>query len=224
MKRQEINTRFPLVVVGLVFAGIFSLFLLSSPQLFVNMLKINQEIGLYIYHNRSAYMDQLSEPVSNPYFGIPFYCALILMVAANDRIKFWRNCAAIIGFLILTGFIVFILNVILPYFLDEGCPNFVFSPCQYSKGKIVSSFISAAAALSFGLGLFFSLHLKRGFIIMKICAFIWSALVVYNLIYKGSFLPLGTFVSMITGAAAAICSNWLFKLLNGKTNNLNNEY
>jgi len=180
---------------------------------------------MYIHHSRFAYMDLFSRPMSNPYFGIPFYSALVLMIAIHDRINFWRNCASIIGFLILTAFIVFVLNSILPYLLHEGCRTFVFPPYLYSKGAIAGSFISAAAALSFGSGIFFSLYFNRDLITMKICAFIWSVLVIYNLIYKGSFLPLGALVSMVTGAAAAICCNFLFKsLIHEKTKNLNNGY
>jgi hypothetical protein len=213
MKNMEpFGIIFPVLVVALVFMGIFTLFLLSNHSLMASISGLETQIGMNIKHSRSAIMDELAPHLRSIYFWIPFYCAVILVLAGLERVKFLRICSALTACLFTLVLFISGFNALAAYSPSAWCRvadhDYVRAA---TTGKCFS--ISASVGVAFGLAVFCFLFFKKRFNLVKISLLLWALLIIYAQTYQSQYYPGTLLLSMIAGTLIAAGCNATFKPL-----------
>jgi undecaprenyl-diphosphatase len=206
---QPLDIVFPIMVVALVFMGIFTLFLLSDSSLMAGISSLDTEIGRDIRNSKFGLMDRLAPHLLSVYFWMPFYCFVILMLAGFDRVKFLRICAALVACLLVMELFIVSFNALASYSFPSWC--------RIPRLKTVTTgkcfLLSAGAALSFGLAVFVSRYLDAQYRVIKAALFVWALLIGYGQIYEGQYYPGALLLSMVAGTFIAIGCSATFKYL-----------
>ncbi|PAW95332.1 hypothetical protein CKK33_18230 [Mucilaginibacter sp. MD40] len=209
MMMKEIDMKFPVQLVGLVFFSVITFTCLANAALTTKLAVINRQVGQGINSARFPLMDTLSPHFGNFYFWIPFYCCLVLLLIGLDRVKFFRNCVFLGAYLVIAGLSAYGLNSI-------GTKIFSCNQFHYNYSAIVSvdcSFVCLKTTLFFGAAIFVSLYLDKRFTVIKVLMLIFALIFIYNLIYLGDDLPVTVLLGMGTGLISAIvCRTWFKRL------------
>ncbi|MES2376747.1 MAG: hypothetical protein V4553_09220 [Bacteroidota bacterium] len=213
MKKMEPwDIMYPVLVVTLVFMGIFILFLLANNNLMASISSFDTAIGINISHRRFIVMDRLAPHLSSVYFWIPFYCTIILVLAGLERVKFLRICSALTACLITLILFITGFNGLAAYSPAAWCR---IADHDYfraaSTGKCFS--ISVSSAVAFGLAVFCVLYLEKRYNLIKVSLMLWALLVIYGQIYQGLYYPGTLLLSMVAGTFISVGCNAIFKPL-----------
>jgi hypothetical protein len=213
MKNMEpFGIMFPVLVVALVFMGIFTLFLLSNHSLMASISGLETQIGMNIKHSRSAIMDELAPHLRSIYFWIPFYCAVILVLAGLERVKFLRICSALTACLFTLVLFISGFNALAAYSPSAWCRVADHDYVRAANtGKCFS--ISASVGVAFGLAVFCFLFFKKRFNLVKISLLLWALFIIYAQTYQSLYYPGTLLLSMIAGTLIAAGCNATFKPL-----------
>ncbi|MFA6084826.1 hypothetical protein [Mucilaginibacter sp.] len=213
MKNMEpLDIMFPILVVALVFMGIFTLFLLSNNNLMASIAGLDTQIGMSISHSRFKLMDKLAPHLSSIYFWIPFYCTVLLVLAGLERVKFLRICSALTACLLALVLLISGFNGLAAYSPLAWCRVAEHDYVRAAAtGKCFS--ISTSAAVAFGLAVFSILYLGKRYNLLKVALMVWALLVIYGQVYQGLYYPGTLLLSMVAGTFIAVGCNAIFKRL-----------
>jgi hypothetical protein len=206
---KAIGMQYPLLLVSFVFLSLLTLTGLANAALIAQLTGFDHKLGMTINNARFSLMDSLSPHIANFYFWIPFYCCLILLLAALDRVKFMRTFLFIGAYLLITGCCASLLNTVGSHMLPGYHNSFHYN--YTSLAKMDHSLICVNAALSFGAAIFISIFLNQRFNLVKAALLFFSMVIIYNLIYLGDDLPLNLLLGMLAGLASAFLCRFWFK-------------
>ena len=212
---KEIDMKFPILLVGLIFFGIITFTYLAYTALTAQLIGFDHRVGMAINNARFPLMDTLSPRIGSFYFWIPFYCCLILLLAGFDRVKFSRIFLFFSAYILIAGISTWLINLISAQVFPADHLNFRY---HYSSLREMDhSLICINATLSFGAAIFITIFLDKRFTIIKVALLLFSLVIIYNLIYRGDDLPVNLLLGMMAGVVSAICCRCWFKRLSAES-------
>ncbi|KIA94718.1 MULTISPECIES: hypothetical protein [Pedobacter] len=93
---------FPVLITGLVFLGLMAMFTFADTHI-LSYLKNQDELLLFLANEKhSRFWDLVLKESASFWFWIPFYCFLLLMLLAYDRVRFLRKVIFILIYLLVS--------------------------------------------------------------------------------------------------------------------------
>ena len=176
--------------------------------------ELDQELFIFLHGLQHPFWDKIMITVSDKYFWIPFYAALLAFLIYLFRKKSYVLLPAIA---LTIGTAENISSTILKPWVARLRPCHdaslaqvlhLVDGCGGSYG-----FVSSHAANSFGLAVLLTLVLERRYNWLKAALFIWAAVVSYSRIYLGAHFPGDILAGALLGSLSALVFGWLFRKL-----------
>jgi membrane-associated phospholipid phosphatase len=183
------NIPFPIVITGLVFTGMLTLFFISSHDLKSDFNAIDQGLLIWTNSRHNSFMDHVMLLVESFYFWIPFYCFLVLMLLIYDKVRFMRMIPFLVLYLGIQNFSLFLLNNLLGHLRPLYLPYLASRLHIGTAGKGTAYGCIPMASNAVGIALFFCLYFDRRYLPLKILVAVWAGLLLYGRIYTGWNFP-----------------------------------
>ena len=176
--------------------------------------ELDHELFIFLHGLQHPFWDKIMITVSDKYFWIPFYAALLAFLIYLFRKKSYVLLPAIA---LTIGAADSISSAILKPWVARLRPCHdaslaqvlhLVDGCGGSYG-----FVSSHAANSFGLAVLLTLVLERRYNWLKAALFIWAAVVSYSRIYLGAHFPGDILAGALLGSLSALVFGWLFRKL-----------
>ncbi len=179
--------------------------------------QLDQEVFVYLNGMHSTFWDAVMVLVSDKFFWIPFYLALVVYLVWRYR---KRSLLMVVMAVLAIGLADFVASGIFkPYFAR-------LRPCHDPELSAVINivkgcggrfgFMSSHAATGFALAVFFNLILSDRYLIFKIVLVSWAVVVSYSRIYLGVHYPGDTIAGALLGSILAYGSSIGYTLLLNK--------
>ena len=149
--------------------------------------KLDQELFIFLHGLQHPFWDKIMITVSDKYFWIPFYAALLAFLIYLFRQKSY----------------VLLPAIALTIGAADSISSAIFKPWVARLRPCHDA----------SLAVLLTLVLERRYNWLKAALFIWAAVVSYSRIYLGAHFPGDILAGALLGSLSALVFGWLFRKL-----------
>ena len=200
------NIPFPIVITALIFTGVLALFIISSHDLKSDFNAIDRGLLIWMNSRHNNFMDHVMLRIESFYFWVPFYCFLILMLLAYDKIRFTRMIPFLVLYLGIQNFSLFLLNSLLSHLRPLYQPYLASRLHIGMAGKGMAYGCIPLVSNAVGIAFFFCLYLDRRYLLLKLLVAVWAGLLLYGRMYTGWNFPDEVLLGTCLGLALSYSS------------------
>lgn len=175
---------FPIFVTCLVFACILGLLLFSQHHLSSPIDVIDSDLLIWVNQNHNRWLDVVMGKFSNFSFWVPFYCAVLLLMLAYDKVRFLKYLAFACIYLVVAIGCLLIFN----FYFGHTTPLYDQSLLSVLKtganGKGAPYGCLPLASVAAGFALMLTLYFRRNYLYLKIAITVWAFLVLFSRVYN----------------------------------------
>lgn len=205
------NIPFPVVITSLIFTATLTLFFISSHDMESDFNAIDQRLLIWTNSHHNSFLDKVMLHVGSLYFWVPFYCFLILMLLAYDKVRFMRIISFIALYLVIQAIFLFLFNGQFMHIRPLYQQYLALQLHISLAGKGVAYGCLPAVSNTVGIAVLVCLYFNHRYWPLKLITVAWAVLLLYSRMYAGWNFPDEIFLGTFAGLALSYLSFTAYK-------------